>query len=144
LHLTIKDLVLYNNLVYFKNYLSSAHDAILLKDIEISLDSKQIRPNYEFHGTIKVNYSGKYDSVVLNTQILSSNELMLFTSCNGKKMNSRSARLFISKDVMPNNSAEFTATITFEPKEKHEIKFRASIIEQHKEIESDVLFADYS
>jgi hypothetical protein len=115
-----------------------------LKDIEISLDTKEIKPNSEFRGKIKVNYSGKYDSVVLNTQILDANELMLFTSCNGKKMNSRSARLFISKDAMPNNVAEFTATVTFEPKETHEIKFRASIIEQHKEIESDILFAKYS
>jgi hypothetical protein len=114
-----------------------------LKDIEITLDSKEIRQNSEFRGKITVNYTGKYDSVVLNTQILSSNELMLFTSCNGKKMNSRSARLFISRDAMPANVAEFTAMITFEPKEDHEVKFRASIIEQHKEIESDVLFAKY-
>lgn len=115
-----------------------------LKDIEITLDDTQIRPNAEFRGVIKVNYSGKYDSVVLNTQILSSNELMLFTSCNGKKMNSRSARLFIPKESMPQNKAEFTATITFEPKQSHEVKFRASIIEQHKEIESDIVFAKYS
>jgi hypothetical protein len=115
-----------------------------LKDIEITLDDTRIRPNSEFHGTIKVNYSGRYDSVVLNAQILSSNELMLFTSCNGKKMNSRSARLFIPRESMPQNTAEFTATITFEPKQIHEVKFRASIIEQHKEIESDVLFARYS
>jgi hypothetical protein len=69
---------------------------------------------------------------------------MLFTSCNGKKISQRSARLFISKDVMPQNTAEFTAVITFEPKEQHDVKFRASIIEQHKEIESDVLFAKFS
>lgn len=115
-----------------------------LKDIEITLDDPQIRPNSEFRGTIKVSYSGRYDSVVLNTQILSSNELMLFTSCNGKKMSSRSARLFIPKESMPQNKAEFTAAITFVPRQSHQVKFRASIIEQHKEIESDVLFARYS
>jgi hypothetical protein len=115
-----------------------------LKDIEITLNNIEIKPNSEIAGKITVNYTGKYDSIVLNTQILGANELMLFTSCNGKKMSSRSARLFISRDMMPENKAEFTATITFEPKEKHEVKFRASIIEQHKEIESDVLFANYS
>ena len=115
-----------------------------MKDIEITLNNIEIKPNSEITGKITVNYTGKYDSIVLNTQILGANELMLFTSCNGKKMSSRSARLFISRDVMPENKAEFTATITFEPKEKHEVKFRASIIEQHKEIESDVLFANYS
>jgi hypothetical protein len=111
-----------------------------LKDIEIILE-KNLKPNVEFSGKIVVNYSGKYDSVVLNTQILDSNELMLFTGLNGKKISNRSSRLFISRDVMPQNSAEFSAIITFEPQKKHEVKFRASIIEQHKEVESDVLFA---
>jgi len=115
-----------------------------MKDIEITLQDKNIKPNSEIIGMIKVNYSGKYDSIVLNTQILGSNELMLFTSCNGKKLSQRSSRLFISKESMPQNNAGFTAMITFEPIQKHDVKFRASIIEQHKEIESDVLFADFS
>ncbi len=42
---------------------------------------------------------------------------------------------------MPDNKVKFTASIEFEPKESHDVKFRVSIIEQHKEIESDVLFA---
>ena len=45
---------------------------------------------------------------------------------------------------MPENKAEFTASIEFEPNESHDVKFRASIIEQHKEVESDQLFATYS
>ena len=115
-----------------------------MKDIEIKLEDLNIKPNSEIKGSINVNYSGKYDSVVLNTQILNSNELMLFTSYNGKKISQKTARLFISKDIMPQNKAEFTATILFEPKESHDVKFRVSIIEQHKEIESDILFAKYS
>jgi hypothetical protein len=114
-----------------------------LKDIQITLEDTNIRPNSEIRGRIKVNYSGNYDSIVLNTQILNSNELMLFTSCNGKKVSQKSARLFISRDSMQHNTAEFTAMITFEPKEQHDVKFRASIIEQHKEIESDILFAKF-
>jgi len=45
---------------------------------------------------------------------------------------------------MQENKAEFTASIDFEPKQEHEIKFRVSIIEQHKEIESQIIFAKYS
>ena len=115
-----------------------------MKEIEIILQDKNIKPNQDFIGTIQVNYSGKYDSIVLNTQILGSNELMLFTSYNGKKISQRSSRLFISKESMPNNKVDFTAQITFEPTEKHDVKFRASIIEQHKEIENDVVFASFS
>lgn len=114
-----------------------------MKDIQIILE-KNLKQNVEFSGKIVVNYSGKYDSVVLNTQILDSNELMLFTALNDKKMSSRSSRLYISKDAMPDNVARFSAIITFEPQKKHEVKFRASIIEQHKEVESDVLFAQLS
>lgn len=114
-----------------------------MKDIEIILQDKNIKPNTDIICTVKVNYSGKYDSIVINTQILGSNELMLFTSYNGKKISQRSSRLFISKDTMPQNKADFTAMITFEPTQKHDVKFRASIIEQHKEVENDVIFASF-
>ncbi|HSB50001.1 MAG TPA: hypothetical protein VLC72_01540 [Nitrosopumilaceae archaeon] len=115
-----------------------------MKDIELKLDSETIRPNSEFKGTITVNYSGRYDGVVINTQILNSNELIVYKSYNGEKISQNVSRLFISKDLMPENKADFTAVIEFEPKETHEVKFRASIIEQHKEIESDIQFAKYS
>ena len=49
----------------------------------------------------------------------------------------------LSRDSMPQGKVDFTAMITFEPTEKHDVKFRASIIEQHKEIENDVLFASF-
>ena len=81
---------------------------------------------------------------MINTQILNSNELIVYKSYNGKEISDNVSRLFISKDVMPDNKAVFTAVIEFEPKESHEVKFRASIIEQHKEIENDILFAKFS
>ncbi|MFB5611049.1 MAG: hypothetical protein ACE5RT_04510 [Nitrosopumilaceae archaeon] len=115
-----------------------------MKDIEIKLDSETIKPNSEIKGTVTVNFPGRYDGIVINTQILNSNELIVYKSYNGKKISDNVSRLFISKDAMPDNKADFTAVITFEPNESHEVKFRASIIEQHKEIESDILFAKYS
>ena len=45
---------------------------------------------------------------------------------------------------MPENKAEFSAVIEFEPTQEYEVKFRVSIIEQHKEIESKIIFANYS
>lgn len=115
-----------------------------MKDIELKLDSQTIKPNSEITGTVTVNFPGRYDGVVINTQILNSNELIVYKSYNGKKISDNVSRLFISKDAMPDNKAVFTAAIEFEPKETHEVKFRASIIEQHKEIESDILFAKFS
>ena len=115
-----------------------------MKDIELKLDSKTIKPNSEIKGTVIVNFTGRYDGIVINTQILNSNELIVYKSYNGKEISDNVSRLFISKDVMPDNKAVFTAVIEFEPKESYEVKFRASIIEQHKEIESDILFAKFS
>ncbi len=115
-----------------------------MKDIELQLDETDIKPHSEIKGHITVNYSGRYDGVVINAQILGSNELVVYRSYNEKKISQNVSRLFINKDNMPENKAEFTVSIEFEPKETHEVKFRVSIIEQHKEIESEVLFAKYS
>ena len=115
-----------------------------MKDVELKLENTNILPHSEIKGYITVNFSGRYDGVVINTQILGSNELIVYRSYNKEKISQNVSRLFISKDDMPDNKAEFTASIEFEPKEVHEVKFRVSIIEQHKEIESDVLFAKFS
>lgn len=115
-----------------------------MKDIDFKLNSTDIHPNSEIRGTISVSYPGRYDGVVINTQISDSNEHIIYNSYNGKNISQNVSRLFINKDAMPENTAEFTALIKFEPKQEHEIKFRASIIEQHKEIESQIIFAKYS
>ena len=115
-----------------------------MKDVEILLESAEIHPGDEIRGTVTVGYPGRYDGVVINAQILDSNELIVYKSYNGKKISQNNARLFIGRDLMPEGRAEFTAAIEFEPERQHEVKFRVSIIEQHKEVESDVLFAKFS
>ncbi len=115
-----------------------------MKDLEFKLNSIEIHPDSEIKGTIAVSYPGRYDGVVINTTILDSNEHIIYKSYNGKKISQNVSRLFINKDVMPEDKAEFTAIINFQPNQEHEVKFRVSIIEQHKEIESQIIFAKYS
>jgi len=115
-----------------------------VKDLEFKLNSTDIHPNSEIIGAISVSYPGRYDGVVVNTTILDSNEHIIYKSYNQKKISQNVSRLFINKDVMPENKAEFTAIINFEPNQEYEVKFRVSIIEQHKEIESQIIFAKYS
>ena len=55
-----------------------------MKDIEFKLNSIDIHPNSEIKGTISVSYSGRYDGVVINTQILDSNEHIVYKSYNGR------------------------------------------------------------
>ena len=115
-----------------------------MKDLEFKLNSTEIHPNSEIIGTISVSYPGRYDGVVINTTILDSNEHIIYKSYNGKKISQNVSRLFINKDAMSENKAEFTAIINFEANQEYEVKFRVSIIEQHKEIESQIIFAKYS
>lgn len=112
-----------------------------MKDVELKLENLNIVPNSEIRGKIEVRYQGRYDGIVINTQILNSNQLIVYKSYNGKPISQNLSRLFISKDYMSENKAEFTAIIEFKPSEPHDVKFRVSIIQEHKEIESDVLFA---
>ena len=49
-----------------------------MKDIELKLEDTKISPHSEIKGHIIVNYSGRYDGVVINTQILGSNELVVY------------------------------------------------------------------
>ena len=115
-----------------------------MKYIKLTLDNLNIKPNSEIKGYVTVDYHGTYDGVVINTLIMDSNELIVYKSYNEKKISDNVSRLFISKDVMPDNKAQFTAVIEFVPEQSHDVKFRASIIEQHKEVESDQLFAKFS
>jgi hypothetical protein len=111
-----------------------------MKDIDLKLENLTFKPHEIIKGKIQVNYSGRYDGVVVNSQILGSNHLIVYRSYNSKSISQNLSRLFINKNDMPQNVVEFTASIEFEPKDIHEIKFRASIIQEHKEIESDVVF----
>ena len=112
-----------------------------MKDIKLKIENLNITPHSEIKGKIEVGYCGRYDGVVINTQILNSNHIIVYKSYNGKSISQNLSRLFISKDNMPENKAEFTATIEFKPIEPHDVKFRVSIIQEHKEIESDMVFA---
>ena len=112
--------------------------------IKLTLDDLSIKPNVEINGHVIVDYPGAYDGIVINTLIMDSNELIVYKSYNDEKISNNVSRLFISRDVMPDNKADFTASIEFEPKQSHDVKFRASIIEQHKEVESVQLFAKFS
>jgi len=115
-----------------------------MKYITLKLDDKNIKPNSEIKGYVTVNYPGKYDGIVINTLIIGSNKLIVYKSYNNKHISDNVSRLFVNRDYMPNNKVEFTAVIDFEPEQTLDVKFRASIIEQHKEVESDQLFAKFS
>ncbi|MGI8833627.1 MAG: hypothetical protein ACR2IS_13455, partial [Nitrososphaeraceae archaeon] len=65
------------------------------KEVDIEVTQKEIMPGQEIHGTININYTGRFDSVVINSQIENSSDTFNYTSLNGKKINYQYARLSI-------------------------------------------------
>lgn len=114
------------------------------KDVSISLAESSIVSGNDLHGTVVINYSGRFDSVVVNSQIENSSDVFSYTSLNGKNIKHPYARLSIFKsELAGRNTVNFTATTNHVPAEGKDFttaKFRVSIIQEHKEVVSDVTF----
>ncbi|HZC88072.1 MAG TPA: hypothetical protein VE199_00520 [Nitrososphaera sp.] len=113
------------------------------KDVSISLAESSIVAGNDLHGTVVINYSGRFDSVVINSQIENSSDVFSYTSINGKNVKHPYARLSIFKsELAGRNTIDFTATTNHVPAEGEHtnVKFRVSIIQEHKEVVSDVAY----
>ncbi len=111
------------------------------KAIKISIKQNNIIPQSDIDGSVTINYSGRFDGVQVNTYVTGTNEHVQFVSIDGKKI-SLHVRLFVSKEeIGEKNSFNFVARLeqTNLPKQTN-IRFRVAIIQQHKEVESDVIF----
>lgn len=96
-------------------------------------------PGGAVSGTVSVGFPGRYDGVVVNAQVLGYSGLLGFRSCNGRKSGAV-GRLFVPREEVRGGLIRFEASPEFEPEGELEAKVRASIIEQHKEIESASAF----
>jgi hypothetical protein len=112
------------------------------KDISISLAESSIVAGNELHGAVVINYSGRFDSVVVNSQIENSSDVFSYSSLNGKNIKHPYARLSIFKsELAGRKTIEFTATTNHIPAGEYtNVKFRVSIIQEHKEVVSDITY----
>ena len=112
------------------------------KDVSISLAESSIASGNELHGTVVINYSGRFDSVVVNSQIENSSDVFSYTSLNGKNIRHPYARLSIFKsELAGRNTINFTATTNHVPSDEYtSAKVRVSIIQEHKEVVSDIAY----
>ena len=112
------------------------------KEISIQIKEKEIEPNCEVHGKIELDYDGRFDSIVINSQIENANDIFTFTQINEKKINHPYARLsLLKKDLEEKNIIEFVAFSKHIPsKDFSKVKFRTSIIQEHKEVANDIAF----
>ena len=112
------------------------------KQVSISLAESSLAAGEDLHGTVVINYPGRFDSLVINSQIENSSDVFSYASLNGKKIKHPYARLSIFKaDLGGRTTIEFTATANHVPAGDHSnVKFRVSIIQEHKEVVSDIAY----
>ena len=111
-------------------------------DILITIVEKQISPGQDIHGIIDIKYTGRFDSIVINSQIENSNDSFKFTSLNEKRINHPYGRLSVLKDdIGMTRTLKFIANTTHIPPHGYSnVKFRVAIIQEHKEISHDVSY----
>ena len=110
--------------------------------ISIELTEKQVTSDQDIHGTINLAYNSRYDTVVINSQIEDSSGTFGFVELNGRKIDYPYPRLSIfEKDISGQKKITFTARTNHIPLDAStKVKFRVSIIQEHKEIASDISY----
>ncbi len=107
------------------------------KKINLEIDGKQ-----EIDGIIIINYAGRFDSISINSQIEDSSDVFTYIEIDGKKINHPYARLSVfKKEIQDPKMIRFKAFTKHIPKNRESnVKFRVTLIQEHKEIASDVKF----
>ncbi|HKZ60921.1 MAG TPA: hypothetical protein VJZ68_00700 [Nitrososphaera sp.] len=112
------------------------------KQVSILLAEGSLAAGEELHGTVTISYPGRFDSLVINSQIENSSDVFSYASLNGKEIRHPYARLSIFKAELGGRTiVEFTAATNHVPAGDHSsVKFRVSIIQEHKEVVSDIAY----
>lgn len=112
------------------------------QQIFLSLAESSVGTGEDLHGTVVINYPGRFDSLVINSQIENSSDVFSYTHLNGKKIKHPYARLSIFKaELGGRTTIEFTSTTNHVPAGDHSsVKFRVSIIQEHKEVVSHIAY----
>jgi hypothetical protein len=112
-----------------------------VKEISLKMDKSEVISGELVGGKIHIGYTGRFDSIVINSQIENTSDIFSFVEIDEKKTNYQYARISILKSELKNNDIEFTVTTNHIPASPSvNAKFRVSVIQEHKEIASDVAY----
>tara|TARA_B100000949_G_C14044718_1_gene351019 strand:+ start:197 stop:556 length:360 start_codon:yes stop_codon:yes gene_type:complete len=111
-----------------------------MKEIQIIMDQNSVIIGSDITGAVTVNYNGRFDGIQVNTYVTGTSDQVFFTNVDGKTT-SLLTRLYMSKDsIGDKKSFRFTARVEKILYKEARIRFRAAIIQEHKEIVSDTVF----
>jgi len=110
--------------------------------ISIVILESQVSRGQEVHGRIDLTFPGRFDSLVISSNIENSNDTFIFTSFNGTIINHPYARFSILRDDVGDlKELEFTAKAVHSPSSEYtNAKFRVAVIQEHKEVASDLAY----
>jgi len=110
--------------------------------ISIELTEEQATSGQDIHGIIYLSYGSRYDTIVINSQIEDSSGTFEFVELNGRKIDYPYPRFSIfEKDISGQKKITFTTRTNHVPRDASvKVKFRVSIIQEHKEIASDISY----
>lgn len=108
--------------------------------INLSFENKETQTGQVLKGWVSVIYDGRFDSISINSQIEDSSDTFSYIELQGKKVNHPYARLSImKKEVLDQKDIQFKVMTQHIPFNGSSVaKFRATLIQEHKEIGSDV------
>jgi hypothetical protein len=110
--------------------------------INLSFEKEEAQSGQTLIGMVSIIYEGRFDSVSINSQIEDSSDVFSYIELQEKKINHPYARLSImKKEIINPREIKFKVFTQHEPDNDTSIvKFRATLIQEHKEIGSDVKF----
>lgn len=113
-----------------------------LNFIHLSFEDKEIQTGKELTGIISITYEGRFDSISINSLIENSSDIFSYIEVDGKKVNHPYARLsLMKKELLDQNNIRFKVITRHIPtNDISVVKFRVTLIQEHKEIASDVKF----
>ena len=106
------------------------------KSIDLSITEKETDGRKEVDGRITIDYSGRFDSLSINSQIEDSSDVFTYTEIDNKKINHPYARLSIlKKDLQDPKIINFKAfTNHISKSTESNVNYRMTLIQEHKEI----------
>ena len=108
--------------------------------INLYFENNETQAGEVLKGRISVTYDGRFDSISINSQIEDSSDVFSYIELQGKKVNHPYARLSImKKEVLDQKDIQFKVMTQHVPfNDRSVAKFRTTLIQEHKEIGSDV------
>jgi hypothetical protein len=72
--------------IYYNFYPQAKGGINIQKDVSIQIEKDQVESGENLNGVVRINYTGRFDSLVINSQIENSSDVFKYVNLDGKKL----------------------------------------------------------